>query len=152
MFSACIEDEWCTDQPTEELLSYPQVHEYYYIKPEQLTTKSIRTFSENERGEKTTTVALKYLDAAAEADDYLQTLTHKTTSAGVTFLRECRVKAWVGWVQGHSAHRTQDLTRPQQGAAHHHQPPSFFNRSIITYMKWIHISGLTQSMDAPSVT
>lgn len=53
----------------------------------------------------------------------LQTLTHKTTSAGVTFLRECRVKAWVGWVQGHSAYRTQDLTRSQQGSCKPLPPP-----------------------------
>ena len=52
----------------------------------------------------------------------LQTLTHKTTSAGVTFLRECRVKAWVGWVQGQRAYRTQDPNRELH--THTHTPPS----------------------------
>lgn len=35
----------------------------------------------------------------------------KTTLTGVTFLRERRVKSWVGWVQGHRGYRTRDPNR-----------------------------------------
>ena len=52
-------------------------------------------------------IKLIWMQQRRQTNDLL-TLTRRTTSSRVTFLGECRVKAWVGWVQGHSADRTQD--------------------------------------------
>lgn len=99
-FDQCSNNtDWklCVDQPTEGKPIYPPVRDN--PMPTSVKEKS-----------KTTTAGEKKIWSTASAED-LNSLSHKTTSTEVTFLSESRVKAWMGWVSGRGAHRTQNPTK-----------------------------------------
>lgn len=100
----------CNDQRGDETFTNPQVYEYNDTKQKKKTF--FKWEKEREREKKPNTVRRQQQWTNNPNCHAL-----KQPWLGVTFLRECRVKSWVGWVQGHSADRTPYPDRGRGGGA-----------------------------------